>query len=1053
MVKYREKRANDIRAALEKSGAKHIQALRILDRAEDRARQAFIARWTDVKIKSASGYKDTITAAAAGSVHGTGSSAKRMTAQQVAADLDAKTRDYPRSLPSFARTRGRAYASERAALEETLTAATAARMDILEAVRRAIRGNVGVLPKVFKSDRQAVDGLHRALARALPAGIADRGDPGLARCARSLNSYTVQVGQVTELPFEVYQQTQGPDSVGLALAQTPVLLDLHAGGGLVTDSAATLMSVVVRLLAMNPAGSLKLQVFDRQSYGKIVDYLLDLDEDVQKPLLVGPIATSAADLRSALDEIEQHIGFITQKYLAGKHKSLFDYNASAGSMTEPSRLLILAGYPDGFVETYGLDGHLSDQLNRIISAGPSAGVYTLVLVKKGYQAGLALPSFVEGAVDSAHWPRPISAAAATFAPGRTQARQGYPAVAWGQQFHESAGNPQLIDDLRAKGASAFFSVHSAVAWHPAPSLDKRQVDAVMARLAQDIIATPARRVASADVARLAAAKGIFVDPADPATWWAGSSRELLEAPVGTRGTKDVQRLYINSSVANNGLLVGGRAGSGKSTFLHALITELGRRYSPDELQLCLLDLKFGVEFSAYRQLPHAKIVGLETGVEFGTSVLEGLITEIDRRSALFTSANVSNLKDYREKTGATLPRMLVVLDEFTFAFENQGRENTAFGVALQRIIKQGRAFGVHYVLATQSIAHGFDVPRDALKEVPMRVALQSDETASRLLLSDDNPAAALIEHPGEAIFNGSNGQRSANTPFQTTWVGLSDAEKISSALARKWSSSGHRAPVRVFDTRQPADFPRAIGKLLAAPALNGPLQIPLGLPFGLGKAVAVKLARAAGGNLLAVVPQRTAPALAGTALTSALSPSSRVFLVDFAGLASDVSTACEPIVAQARKAGLKISVPLGNQVENVIERLAELARKRQDQGSFTEPPITLILTGLERANALAQGRDAQAQLQELVSQGPVAGIHTVAITDRYANFERKLGGYVLDEFDHRVIGPLSTDHSLILADTSDTSQLSATKLTYYDRGRGVGRRVLAFSMPPAGMWG
>lgn len=1070
MTAYRKKRADAVEEALAKSGAKHIQALRVLDDAErvlddaeSRAKRAFAKRWTGVKIKRYK-YKQQVRDAASFSANAT--PARGMSAQQVTAALDEKTGSYSGTLPLLAGARGKTYSAERASLEQLLATAAGTRMDlqdsrlrIVDAVRQAVHSNVAKLPSVFKSDRQTMQNLDRTLAQALPPGVADRGDPDLARAQRSLNSFVVQVGYVAERPFEAYQYDKGSDSVSLAAANIPAVLDLHACGGLVTDSASTLTSVVVRLLATNPPGSLKLQVFDRQSYGKVIDYVLDLDEDIQKPLLSGPIATTIGGLNSLLDDIEQHIGFITQKYLGGKHKSLFEYNLSAGSMTEPSRLLIFTGYPDGFNEIGSRD--MLGKLNRIISAGPSAGVYTLILVDKGADLTWtmpALPSFIQGAVDSSNWPPLISAAAAThttYKQSQQAPTRGAPSLSG--YTYGSVGAQQAsaydVDELRKKGARAFFAVRGATAWQPAPPLDKSAVNGTMARLAREIAAAPARKVASASVAKLASKKGTFVDPAHPGTWWSASSREGLEAPVGMRGAKDAQTIYINSSAANNGLLVGGKAGSGKSTLLHALITELCRRYSPKELQLCLLDLKFGVEFSAYRRLPHARIVGLESGTEFATSVLDGLIREIDDRSALFTAARASNIQDYRGKAGTVLPRILVVMDEFTFAFEKQGRENTAFGVALQRIIKQGRAFGIHYILATQSIAHGFDVPRDALKEIPMRVALQCDETASRLLLADDNPAAALIEHAGEALFNGSNGQRSANTPFQTTWVGLNDAEKVAASLAQKWRSAGQKASVRVFDTRQPAAFPPAIGKALAAPAPSGPLRIPLGLPFGLGKATAAKLARASGGNLVAVVPQKAAPSLAGLALTSALAPGSRVFFVDFGGMASDISTACEPIMAQATKSGRKISVPLGNQVEKLIEQLLTLAQKRQDQGLFTEPPITLALCGLERASALRQGRDAQTQLQEVVSQGPAVGIHTVVITDRFASFEQKLGSYTVDEFDHRVIGPLATDQSLRLADTSDTSQLSNTKLMYYDKGSGESRRILAFATPPAGMWG
>ena len=57
-------------------------------------------------------------------------------------------------------------------------------------------------------------------------------------------------------------------------------------------------------------------------------------------------------------------------------------------------------------------------------------------------------------------------------------------------------------------------------------------------------------------------------------------------------------------------LVAGKTGSGKSTLLHALITQLALNYSPDEVELYLVDFKKGVEFKTYAThgLPHARAI-------------------------------------------------------------------------------------------------------------------------------------------------------------------------------------------------------------------------------------------------------------------------------------------------------------------------------------------------------------------------------------------------------------------------------------------------------------
>ena len=62
------------------------------------------------------------------------------------------------------------------------------------------------------------------------------------------------------------------------------------------------------------------------------------------------------------------------------------------------------------------------------------------------------------------------------------------------------------------------------------------------------------------------------------------------------------------------MLIAGRTGSGKSSLLHALITNLALHYSPDEAELYLIDFKKGVEFKTYavHELPHAQVIAIES---------------------------------------------------------------------------------------------------------------------------------------------------------------------------------------------------------------------------------------------------------------------------------------------------------------------------------------------------------------------------------------------------------------------------------------------------------
>ncbi len=117
-------------------------------------------------------------------------------------------------------------------------------------------------------------------------------------------------------------------------------------------------------------------------------------------------------------------------------------------------------------------------------------------------------------------------------------------------------------------------------------------------------------------------------------------------PLGRAGATRRQSLSLGRGTAQH-VLIAGKTGSGKSTLLHALITNLALTYSPDEVELYLIDFKKGVEFKTYaaHRLPHARVVAIESEREFGLSVLQRLDGELKERGDLFRDAGVQDLAE------------------------------------------------------------------------------------------------------------------------------------------------------------------------------------------------------------------------------------------------------------------------------------------------------------------------------------------------------------------------------------------------------------------------
>ncbi|GAA8812303.1 hypothetical protein BTM152_13450 [Helicobacter pylori] len=243
-------------------------------------------------------------------------------------------------------------------------------------------------------------------------------------------------------------------------------------------------------------------------------------------------------------------------------------------------------------------------------------------------------------------------------------------------------------------------------------------------------------------------------------FWTKSSQFRVSVPVGW----DINHKEVCFEIgeAQNHTLICGRSGSGKSNFLHVLIQNLAFYYAPNEAQLFLLDYKEGVEFNAYAKegiLEHARLVSVASSVGFGVSFLSWLDKETKKRDELFKQfSNVKDLSDYRKH--GEMPRLIVVIDEFQVLFSDSStKEKERVEAYLTTLLKKGRSYGVHLILATQTM-HDADSNKSLMAQIANRIALPMDAEDSESILSDD--VACELVRP-EGIFNNNGGHKKYHT--------------------------------------------------------------------------------------------------------------------------------------------------------------------------------------------------------------------------------------------------------------------------------------------------
>lgn len=138
-------------------------------------------------------------------------------------------------------------------------------------------------------------------------------------------------------------------------------------------------------------------------------------------------------------------------------------------------------------------------------------------------------------------------------------------------------------------------------------------------------------------------------------------------------------------------LVIGESGLGKSVFIRQLLTALVTLRSDKEIHLTLFDLKNGLELSMFKHLPHIQCFvkdnnGLESTLLFVRDVM-------NERGELLEQSEAADLHDYNRKhPEQPLPHHVVIIDEVAEIADTK---------IIERVIRRGRAYGVHLILVTQ----------------------------------------------------------------------------------------------------------------------------------------------------------------------------------------------------------------------------------------------------------------------------------------------------------------------------------------------------------------
>ena len=483
-----------------------------------------------------------------------------------------------------------------------------------------------------------------------------------------------------------------------------------------------LRAIEMRLFMSIPCGKLRVTMMDPVDSGSNFSMFSSLGDDDER-IISTRIWCDPKRIKEQLNLLIAQIEHVNQDCLRNEFDNIVEYNRHVGKNAEPLQALFVADFPRHF------DKESCVMLEKIVSSGPKCGIYT----------------FIAGSSEDVE--------NCEF------------------NIREIPANTQEMlysrETLRYQFGSREYLVEPVVL----PERDKQP----------EIFETLINGIKTSD--RII----IYFDEISgnltnhPEMWFKFDDSNGIDIPIGLEGASRIVQIHLGGElITQHHALISGTIGSGKSTLLHTIIMSILLRYSPEDVQIYLLDFKRGVEFKVYAEskLRNFRVISLDTEPEFGLAVLRYLQEEQAERAQEFHDKNCENIEKYNElvKTGPNnsnrkIPRIVLIIDEFHEMFIGKGSEDSIAQECerlLEQIVRQGRALGIHVILASQTLPDNLE---KIYGQIMNRVALQSTVSSAQHILASDNEALESLVNvdPGKGVFNDGGGNRDANHPFRVAY--------------------------------------------------------------------------------------------------------------------------------------------------------------------------------------------------------------------------------------------------------------------------------------------
>ncbi len=720
-----------------------------------------------------------------------------------------------------------------------------------------------------------------------------------------------------------------------------------------------------RLMLSVPAGMSRFHFVDTHSYGNKFSIMNRLSDKI----VADAIVNDESKLEELIKELEQTVIDLNQNQLI-KYPTLEEYNKKADVGAVPYHFVFITNFPHGFSK---------DLTERF---------YKLIQNRNATRAGIYIFYSIDNTVAG-----PYGFDASEF---MNVSSVIYPT---------SEGSYEIDNSIFDKAFNENFSIQFQTELPENIGVVIEAINSRAENVKQPIISLDE-----------------YIESLiESQKYWQASSRQGIKIPIGKKPIDDTVYFELGGDTADYFAMIGGRPGYGKTVLLHDIICNASIIYSPRELNFYLIDCTNGTGFKPYETLPHATFVSITNQREYTVSALEHLIDEMYRRAELFKNAGeelrlaIEKIEEYRKQSGEILPRILVIIDEFQVLLENGDKISRKAGFHLEKIIREGRKYGIHIIFSTQSYRN-LDFNTDL---ITLRIAFNLRDYDSIKVLGGHNDEAAKLTKKGEAILNNKNGDIRENIKFQCAFTDKmpyyvnfcnSKLGELESYSQRRYVFDGSTNSEITENTNFASIASLDPQTIARTPSMS---KIYVGAPsFIRGEHSYFKIRNNHCSNLLMVGGDIEAAMstlmLANYQLAKQNPTNSQFHIVDFLsaddpryGYYSQICDSCDNIYYYGKSR-------IGDLVDAIEQELnVRIENDRNGIGNADRGRIVLSLSYVQNAKDLKKSGYSVSpitdKLIKILRSGPDLGIHIMVYSHNFKGLEEIFDRQVLGEFENRIV--------------------------------------------------